>query len=59
MFSFITKNWRGRPLVSYQTIVDLIANTRTKTGLKIKAKLTRRTIPQGSKYLPQKWPNST
>lgn len=47
MFSFITTNWRGRPLVSYQTIVDLIANTRTTTGLKIKAKLTRRTYPTG------------
>src|SRR5450755_1127077 len=49
MFSFISKNWRGRPLVSYQTIVDLIANTRTTTGLKIKAKLTRRTYPSGMK----------
>jgi transposase len=47
MFSFITQNWRGRPLVSYQTIVDLIANTRTTTGLKIRAKLTRRTYPTG------------
>ena len=47
MFSVITKNWRGRPLVSYQTIVDLITNTSTKTGLKIKAKLTRRTYPIG------------
>ena len=49
MFSFISKNWRGRPLVSYQTIVDLIANPRTTTGLKIKAKLTRRTYPSGMK----------
>jgi transposase len=47
MFCFITQNWRGRPLVSYQTIVDLIAKTRTKTGLKIKAKLTRRRYPTG------------
>ena len=47
MFSFITQNWRGRPLVSYQTIVDLIANTTTKTGLKIKARLTRRRYPTG------------
>ena len=49
MFSFISKNWRGRPLVSYQTVVDLIANTKTGTGLKIKAKLTRRTYPTGMK----------
>ena len=47
MFSFISKNWRARPLISYQTIVDLIANTTTKTGLKIKVKLTRRAYPTG------------
>lgn len=47
MFSFITQNWRARPLVSYQTIVDLISNTKTRTGLKIKAKLTQRTYPTG------------
>lgn len=49
MFSFITQNWRGRPLVSYQTIVSLIGHTRTRTGLKIKAKLTRRKYPKGIK----------
>src|ERR1035441_6112447 len=37
MFSFITQNWRATPLVSYQTIVHLISNTRTTAGLKIKA----------------------
>jgi len=37
MFSFITKNWRGRPLVTYRTIVELIAATTTKTGLRIEA----------------------
>jgi transposase len=47
MFSFITQNWRARPLVSYQTVVDLISNTKTKAGLKIKAKLTQRTYPTG------------
>jgi hypothetical protein len=45
MFSFITQKGRARPLVSYQTIILLIANTRTTTGLKIKAKLTQRTYP--------------
>lgn len=49
MFSFITLNWRGRPLVSYETIVHLIGNTKTRTGLKIKAKLTRRRYPKGIK----------
>jgi len=39
MFSHITQNWRGRPLVSHETIVNLIANTTTRKGLKISAKL--------------------
>ena len=37
MFSFITMNWRGRPLESYRTIVELISSTTTKTGLRIKS----------------------
>jgi len=39
MFCFITQNWRGRPLTSYQVIVNLIGNTTTKNGLKVKAAL--------------------
>ena len=39
LFSFITQNWRGRPLVSHQTIVSLIAATTTKAGLVVKAAL--------------------
>jgi transposase len=52
MFSFITQNWRARPLVSYQTVVDLISNTKTKTGLRIRAKLTQRTYPTGVEVSP-------
>jgi len=37
MFSFITMNWRGRPLTSYRTIIELITATTTDTGLKIRA----------------------
>lgn len=37
MFSYITMNWRGKPLRSYETIIELIGNTRTKNGLKISA----------------------
>jgi hypothetical protein len=37
LFSFITKNWRGKPLISLETIVNLIANTTTEKGLEIKA----------------------
>jgi hypothetical protein len=39
LFCFITNNWRGRPLTSYQTIVNLIGSTTTKTGLRVKAAL--------------------
>ena len=39
LFSFITQNWRGRPLVSHQAVVSLIASTTTKTGLVVKAAL--------------------
>lgn len=49
MFSFITQNWRGRPLVSYETIVNLIGSTKTGTGLKVKAKLSRKKYPTGIK----------
>jgi hypothetical protein len=39
LFSFITQNWRGKPLVSIQVIVNLIAATRTTKGLIVKAAL--------------------
>ena len=39
MFSVITQNWRGRPLISHEVIVKLIAGTRTKTGLSVQAEL--------------------
>jgi Rhodopirellula transposase DDE domain len=39
LFSRITRNWRGRPLETYQTIVNLIANTTTTTGLTVRADL--------------------
>ena len=37
LFRFITKNWRGRPLTTYEVIVNLIAGTTTKTGLVVRA----------------------
>ena len=37
LFSFISLNWKGTPLVSYETVVKLIGGTTTKTGLKVKA----------------------
>ncbi len=49
MFSFITMNWRGRPLVSYRTVVQLIAGTTTKKGLKIQADRDKGYYPLGVK----------
>ena len=49
LFSFITKNWRGRPLTSYQTIVNLIGTTTTKTGLTVRAALDNNQYETGIK----------
>jgi hypothetical protein len=49
MFSFITQNWRGRPLVSHEAVVNLIGGTTTSTGLRIKARLNRKKYPTGIK----------
>lgn len=49
MFCFISKNWRGRPLVDTATIVQLIANTTTTKGLTIKAKLDKNEYLKGIK----------
>jgi len=53
MFSFITQNWRGRPLVSHETIINLIGSTTTATGLRIKARLNTRSYPPGVKVSPK------
>ena len=45
MFCHITQNWRGRPLTSYAVIVQLIGNTRTTAGLKIRAELDEHSYP--------------
>ena len=49
LFSFISTNWRGKPLTDYQVIINLIASTRTKTGLVVKARLDKRTYKKGKK----------
>lgn len=49
LFSFISMNWRGQPLVSYQTVVNLIAGTKTRRGLRVKALLDKRTYKKGQK----------
>lgn len=53
LFSFISQNWRGRPLVSHQVIVDLIAATSTKTGLKVHAQIDTNRYPSGLKVSDQ------
>ena len=49
LFSFISQNWRGKPLASHQVIVDLIASTKTSTGLKVNCALDKGTYPAGIK----------
>jgi hypothetical protein len=53
MFSYITQNWRGRPLTSHEVVVNLIANTTTNAGLKIKAALDSEEYPIGIKVSDQ------
>ncbi len=49
LFSFISMNWRGKPLTTYRTVVELIAATTTRTGLKVQAALDTGYYPTGVK----------
>ena len=49
LFSAISLNWRGRPLTSREVIVELIAATSTRTGLKVRAELDTGDYPKGTK----------
>ena len=49
LFSRITQNWRGKPLISLEVIVSLIAATRTTTGLKVHSEIDTRNYPKGVK----------
>jgi len=49
LFSFITQNWRGKPLVSHEVIVNLIASTRTARGLTVRCELDKGSYPKGIK----------
>lgn len=53
LFSFITQNWRGKPLVSRQTIVELISATTTREGLTVRAELDTNTYETGIKISDQ------
>ena len=49
LFSFITQNWRGKPLVSHEVIVNLISATRTKNGLQVQCQIDTNSYPKGKK----------
>jgi hypothetical protein len=49
MFSYISLNWRGQPLTSYQIVLKLIGSTTTKKGLKVKAVLDKKSYDKGIK----------
>jgi len=53
LFSFISQNWRGKPLVSHQVIVNLISATTTKTGLRVRAEIDPGKYPKGVKVSDQ------
>ena len=53
MFSFISMNWRGKPLTDYEVIINLIEGTKTKKGLKIKAKIDKKIYELGKKVLEE------
>jgi len=49
LFSFISQNWRGRPLLSHTMIINMITSTKTKTGLQVDCVLDTSTYPTGKK----------
>ena len=53
LFSFISQNWRGKPLVSHEVIINLIAATTSKTGLSVKSGLDSNIYPAGIKVSDQ------
>lgn len=57
LFSFISQNWRGKPLVSHEVIVNLIASTKTKTGLQVKCTMDYNTYPKGVKITDKELKN--
>jgi len=49
LFSYISQNWRGKPLVSHEVIINLIASTKTSKGLTVKCQLDENEYPKGIK----------
>jgi hypothetical protein len=50
MFSFISMNWRAKPIVSHEVVVELIGSTTTQAGLTIRYELDTHPYPTGAKY---------
>ena len=59
LFAFITQNWRGKPLVSHQVIVQLIGATTTDTGLKVCCEIDGNLYPKGIKVTDAEMGEST
>jgi len=55
LFSFISINWRGRPLRTYETVVNLISNTTNRGGLVVRARLDKRRYPIGKRVTPKEF----
>ena len=53
LFSFISQNWRGKPLISHEVIINLIAATTSKAGLRVKSELDSNSYPPGIKVSDQ------
>jgi len=49
LFSFISQNWRGKPLITHEVIVKLSASTTTTTGLRVRSRLDTKSYPAGVK----------
>ena len=49
LFAFVTQNWRGKPLLTHQVIIQPIANTTTRTGLTVQCCLDENTCEEGTK----------
>ena len=57
MFCHITQNWRGEPLVSHDVIVNLIASTKTRKGLRVRAAIDANAYPTGIKINDEQMAN--
>ena len=53
LFSYISQNWRGKPLISHEVIINLITGTTSKTGLAVKSALDTNSYPAGVKISNQ------